>query len=276
MDAGILQFGDLNWLWEQHITNPTSPYDFAGFTMGAYPDIQIVNFWLMCRAGNPLVQRAHRILLKLWEGKTNTTGMHTHPLVSHVPLLRVSNEVVVEEEGKERMVINDAFMTDYAIQIQAIGAAQRWLDEEDGWDGPKYVREKAWLWNMIEGAYVLEITMGWNGPKEFELMKMRMPAQGEEENSEQALARQIVEKSIAGSWCLKLGHGFSAKLFGADTIGMLWRKHDGTDCEEGTYAGWLRWAEVYCNQAEPTKRMNLPAYEPTMRASLERMLKAKP
>ena len=180
----------------------------------------------------------------------------------------------MEEEGKGKMVIDDAAMTDYAIQIQAIGAAQRWFDEEDGWNGPEYVRTKAWLWNMIEAAYVLENTLGWSGPKQFELLKKKLPGPGGDESEEQKLARQIVERSIAESWCLKLGHGFSAKLFGADTIGMLWRKYVDSDCEEGTYAGWLRWAEVHCCQVEPTKPMQLPSYEPTMRRSLKKMLAA--
>lgn len=57
----------------------------------------------------------------------------------------VPSEAVVADDVGGKMVISDESMTDYAIQIQAMGAAQRWLDPEDGWDGPKYVREKCWL-----------------------------------------------------------------------------------------------------------------------------------
>jgi len=32
---------------------------------------------------------------------------------------------------RREMVIDDGSVTDYAIQIQAMGAAQRWLDPED-------------------------------------------------------------------------------------------------------------------------------------------------
>ncbi|KAF2800549.1 hypothetical protein K505DRAFT_292599 [Melanomma pulvis-pyrius CBS 109.77] len=260
LDVGILQFGDLNWMWTEHIANPDSPYDFAGFTMGDAPELNIVNFALMCGRANPLVARAHAILLKLWEGKTNTEGMHDHPLVRHVPLMRVP------QEGK--MVINDQSMTDYAIQIQCMGSAQRWVDEEDEWDGPKYVREKAWLLSMMDGAFLFEQITGWNSAREFQLFGLQLPKTGEKESEDQKAARELVEKVVGQSWCLKLGHGFSAKLFGADTLGMLWRKSLGSDCGVGTYAGWLRWAEVNCTHERKIEPMKIPAYEPTMRGRL--------
>lgn len=272
LDVGILQFGDLDALWTNEITNPDSAYDFFGFTMGEAPDLQIVNFALMSGPNNPLVLRAHRILLKLWEGKTSTTGMHSHPLVKHVPLMRVPQEVVIDEEGKEKMVLNDEAMTDYAIQIQCMGSAQRWLDEEDGWDGPKYVREKCWLLNMIEGVYVHEQATSWSGERSWVLLKTPLPKEDEQETEDQALARQIVEKMIGKSWALKLSHGFSAKLFGGDTLGMLWRKHDGTDCAEGTYAGWMRWAELNAVPDTLMPKMDVGVYQPTMRAKLSDFL----
>jgi len=269
LDVGILQFGNIDWLWTERITNPASQYDFAGFTMSNPPDgVSIVNFAIMCRASNPLVRRAHHILLKVWEGKTNTIGAHQHSLVNHLPLMHVPQEVVVNEEGQGKMVINDEVMTDYAVQIQCMGSAQRWVNEEDGWNGPEYVRKHCWLYSMMDGAFAHEQVTDWSGPRQFDLLKQRMPTPNEDESEAQAFARKIVGTTVANSWCLKLGHGFSAKLFGADTLGMLWRKHDGSDCEEQTYAGWLRWAEVHCQQDAPPKPLSIPVYEPTMRGRL--------
>ncbi|KAF2030414.1 hypothetical protein EK21DRAFT_65530 [Setomelanomma holmii] len=259
LDVGILQFGDLDWLWTTHIANSTSKYDFAGFTMGDPPDgISIVNFALICGPNNPLVRRAHHILLKVWENKTNTTDAHKHPLVNHIPLMH--------SHGK--MVINDEVMTDYAVQIQCMGSAQRWLDEKDGWDGPKYVREHCWLYSMMNGAFLAEQMTNWSGQRQFERLKQRLPLLGEEESPDQTLAATIVENVVGKSWALKLGHGFSAKLFGADTLGMLWRKNEGSDCGERTYAGWLRWAEIHCRQEAAPEPMRVPIYEPTMKGRL--------
>jgi hypothetical protein len=268
LDVGVLQFADLDHLWTTTVSNPDSPFDFAGFTMGSPPDINIVNFAFMCGVNNPLVQRAHRILLNLWEGRTNTTGMHKNPLVSHIPLMSVPQEVVIEEEGQEKVVINDAAMTDYAIQIQCMGAAQHWLDKNHHWDGPRYVREKCWLQNMMDTCFVQEQTTAWNGQRQFDLLRQRLPAPGEQETDDQRTARTMVEDTVARSWCMKLGHGFSAKLFGGPTVGMLWREHIGTDCEEGTYAGWLRWAELCCTQSRAWMPMEIPIYLPTKIASV--------
>jgi hypothetical protein len=269
LDMGILQFGDLNWLWTEHIANPASPYDFAGFTMGDPPDgISIVNFAFMSGPNNPLVSRAHYILLKVWEGKTNTIGTHHHPLVNHVPLMHVPQEVVVEDGENGTMVINDEAMTDYAIQIQCMGSAERWLDDADGWDGPKYVREHCWLYSMMNGAFAHEQMTSWSGQRQFDLLKEKLPETVETETEDQTFARKMVENTMAKSWCLKLGHGFSAKLFGGDTLGMLWRKNTGSDCGEGTYAGWLRFAELHYRQDDAPKPMEIPVYEPTMKGKL--------
>jgi hypothetical protein len=269
LDVGILQFGDLDWLWTEHISNPASPYDFAGFTMGSPPEgISIVNFALMCGRDNELVLRAHHILLEVWKGNNNTTGAHQHPFVKHVPLMHVPQEVEVDDESQGRMVINDAVMTDYAIQIQCMGSAQRWIDEAGGWDGPKYVRENCWLYSMMDGAFAHEQVTNWSGQRQWELLKLKLSQSGAEKTEDQAFAGKMVENTIANSWCLKLGHGFSAKLFGADTLGMLWRRNDESDCEEKTYAGWLRWAEVHYKQDKPPKPLIVPVYAPTMNGKL--------
>ncbi|KAF9254359.1 hypothetical protein L218DRAFT_803163, partial [Marasmius fiardii PR-910] len=264
LDVGILQFGDLDWLWEQVISNLESPYDYAGFTMSVPPDVHIVNFAMMCGPNNPLVLRAHKILLKLWEGKTKTTGMHKHPIVHHAPLMTVPKEIMLKDDGQasQNDDDDDSETTDYAIQIQAMGAAQRWLDVEDGWDGPKYVREKAWLLSMMENAFVHNQMTWWSGKRQFELLSLKMSDPGGE-NEEQRLARELVEKNVGGSWCLKLAHETSAKAFG-DTLGMLWKRYGGTDCGEGTYAGWMRWGQVNCKQDNPAKPLEIPVYEPTI------------
>lgn len=107
----------------------------------------------MATPNNPLVLRAHKISLKLWEGKTSTAGMHAHPLVRHVSMIAVPKDVITDRDTSG-LAMNDGTMTGYATQIQATGAAQRWLDVEGGWDGHGYVREHCWLYNMLEMAYV--------------------------------------------------------------------------------------------------------------------------
>lgn len=278
LDAGVLQFGDINWVWENHISNPDSPYEYAGMTMGDPPEgVTIINFNMMTGPDNPMMLRAHKILMKLWEGKTSTAGMSRSELVAHVPLLHVSGEVAVSEEGKGKMEIDDESMTDYAIQIQCLGAAQRWKDEDGGWDGPEYVKKHCWLYSMVDMAYANEQITSWNSKRQHELFLTPLPTKAtgneEPETEDQKLAREMVEACIGRSWCIKLAHGFSAKLFGAPTLGMLWRDNRGSDCAEGTHGAWLRWAETNLTHEIVPSPLAIPAFAATRAASLESMLK---
>jgi hypothetical protein len=172
------------------------------------------------------------------------------------------------------MAIDDVAMTDYAIQIQCMGSAQRWLDEEDDWDGPSYVRTKCHLLSMVHHAYVNEQLTGWDSAQQHLLFLTPLPSSPDnsEETADQHLARSVVEKCVAKSWALKLAHGFSARLFGKPTLGMLWRDDEGSDCKEGTYGGWLRWAAVNLRQEASLEMLKIEEYDPTMRGSLETML----
>ncbi|KAF2127027.1 hypothetical protein P153DRAFT_388348 [Dothidotthia symphoricarpi CBS 119687] len=152
---------------------------------------------------------------------------------------QVPHKVVVEDEVQGKMVINDEVMTDYAIQIQCMGSAQRWLDEENNWDGPKYVRGKCWLLTMVDGMFACEQMTGWSGQRQYDLLRMRLPGVNEAENNDQEFSMKIVEKVVSKSWAMKLSHGFGAQLFGGDTLGMLWRKHDGSDCGKAVTRGVL-------------------------------------
>lgn len=237
--------------------------------MSSPPDLQIVNFAMASTPNNPLVSRALQILLKLWEGKTNTSGMHAQSIVSHVPLMRVPPDVNIPADIRAKMPEGDPEMTDYAIQIQCLGAAERWID--DDWNGPEYTREKCWLYSMVDRAYIPEQMAGWSGQRLFDLLSQRIAEPNSAmETESHKFARQIVEETVTGSWVWKLGN--SEDMFGGPTLGLLWRRNEGSDCVEGTYAGWLRWAEVNLRQERPPEKMEVPVFEASMRGKLSDQL----
>lgn len=71
----------------------------------------------------------------------------------------------------------------------------------------------------------------------------------------------------AEEFAFKLAHGIIIKVLG-DTLGSLWRKHEGLDCVPGTYADWLRHGMVFWNQNEVPARTAYSPVELIKRGSL--------
>ena len=57
---------------------------------------------------------------------------------------------------------------------------------------------------------------------------------GKVEGAEQKQAREIIEACLQKSFCFKLAHGLILGVYG-DTLGLLWRKHEGSDNVPGMY-----------------------------------------
>ena len=191
------------------------------------------------------------MLLKLWEGKVSTEGLHAHLLLKGVPLMGAG--LKLEEDGKVFTAEEcGALLTDYIIQGQVMTMVLGLVDEETGWDGPKYARDKVYALEFMVGAQLYNEFTGWNGSRAFELMSLPLPKEGERESADQRAAREIVENCLARSFAFKLATGIILRFYG-DTLGSLWRKNPGSDDVPGTYAHWLRHGSIYWSPDELPK-----------------------
>jgi len=118
------------------------------------------------------------------------------------------------------------------------------IDDEDDWNGPEYVARHIWTTDYMVGSQLINTYTQWNGPRAFELMSLPLPKDGESESVDQKLAREIVENCLSRSFGFKLATGLILRVLG-DTLSSLWRKHDGSENVEGTYAHWLRHGTLY-------------------------------
>ena len=143
------------------------------------------------------------------------------------------------------------------------------VDEEDSWDGPTYSAERVYAIDYMVGSQLINEITAWDGQKAFHLMSLPLPQDGEVENSEQELAREIVEACLQKSFGFKLAHGKILRVIGP-TLGSLWRKHDGSDNVPGTYAHWLRHGTMHWNQDGIPPRMDFQVIEPFKRGPLLR------
>jgi hypothetical protein len=270
-DVGMMQIGDLDRLWRETVGNPASRFKVLSYNAGGVEGRSLTNYFLASGRNNPLFARCHQLLLRLWAadgGKASTEGMHASPLLSGVPLM--GGSFTIEEEqrkiGAEEV---SRMLTDYIIQGQVMTMVMGLVDEEDGWHGPKYVAEHVYGIEFMVGSQLINDITGWDGQKAFRLMSLSLPKEGEAESAEQKQAREIVEACLQKSFGFKLAHGLILRVFG-DTLGSLWRKHEGSDNVPGTYAHWLRHAMVYWNQDGIPPTLDFKVIEPFKRGPLLR------
>ncbi|KAI1135875.1 hypothetical protein F5Y05DRAFT_415869 [Hypoxylon sp. FL0543] len=268
-DAGLLQIGDLDRLWGATVADPASRFEVLSYNIGGARGRNLTNYFLASRRGNALFERCHRLLLALWAeggGKTSTEGMHGSALLQGCPMMSGSFTI---EEGDRTIGPEEVrkMLSDYIIQGQAMTMVMGLVDEEDGWDGPRYVAEHVYAIDYMEGSQLINELTNWDGRKAFELMSLPLPKQGEPESAEQRQAREIVEACLQRSFGFKLAHGLIIRVFGC-TLGSLWRDHDGSDDVPGTYAHWLRHATIYWTQDELPPRLDFKVIEPYRRGPL--------
>ncbi|KAI8630258.1 hypothetical protein F5Y19DRAFT_464119 [Xylariaceae sp. FL1651] len=261
-DVGQLQIGDIERLWNKTLGNPDSPWDIISYNLGPVEHRDLANYFYAARRNNPLFLRAHRLLLALWNadgGKTSTDGMHASPLLQGPKLIGPR----FDEETRKKL-------TDYIIQGYCLSMAMGLLDEEDAWDGPRYCAEHIYALDYMEGSQLIQKFTNWNGLEQFRLMSLPLPKAGEEESEDQKKAREIVEACLSRSFGFKLAHGYIVQVVG-ETLGSLWRKHDGADYVPGTYAHWFRQALIYWCPDELPTRLDFKVIEPYKRGPLLRV-----
>lgn len=256
-DVGLIMIGDLDRLWHTTVANPESPREVISFR---FDSVCLTNYFLGSRRNNPFFQRCHQLFLKLWEGKNSTEGMCKSPLLKGVPMLQAPKGY--EDEGRI-ISIEEAteILTDYIIQGQVISLVMGLVDVEGGWNGPEYSAKHIYAMDYMVGSQLINDMTGWDGPKAFELMSLPLPSNGEEESEDQRKAREIVEACLTKSFAFKLAHGLILKVLG-DTLGSLWRRHEGSDDVPHTYAHWLRSGILKWVQSELPPAKEFEPFEP--------------
>jgi hypothetical protein len=272
-DVGLMQIGDLDRLWSATVGNPASRFEVLSYNAGGVEERSLTNYFLCSGRNNPFFARCQKLLLELWAadgGKTSTDGMHSSPLLKGVPLIGDGASFTIEE-GEKKIGPEEVsrMLTDYIIQGQAMTMVMGLIDEEDGWDGPKYVAEHVYAIEYMVGSQLINEMTEWNGKKAFHLMSLSLQREDEMETTEQKQAREIVEACLQKSFGFKLAHGLILRVLG-DTLGSLWRKHEGSDNEPGTYAHWLRHGTMYWNQEGIPPGLDFKVIEPFKRGPLLR------
>lgn len=274
-DVGMMPIGDIDRLWNTTIGDPKSGFEVVSYNLGGLQGRNLANYFLGSNKNNVLFQRCHRLFLELWAadgGKSCTDGMHLNPLVTNIPPQDGGgNSLAFEHDGRSYTHEEGCkILTDYVIQAQAMSLVMGLIDEEENWNGPKYVAERVFAMEYAEGSQLMNLLTMWNGPRQFELMSLPLPKEGEEETEDQKEARNIVEQCLQKSFCVKLAHGLIIKVLG-QTLGSLWRDHTDSDDVPWTYGHWLRHGMVHWEQPHLMPRLEFEVIEPFKRGPLLRV-----
>jgi len=253
VDVGLLPVGDLDALWERTVADPTSDVEVLSYDGGPDRPRTLCNYFMAARRGNAFFARCHALFLRLWEGRTSTEGMHSHPLLRAVPPMGAGGLSFVEDGRTYGPADISVLLSDYIAQGQVLTLVLGLVDAAGGWDGPAYAARRVFALEFMTGAQLVNELTAWDGRRAFELLGLSLPGPEEAESEDQGKAREIVERCLVESFAFKLATGLIVRVMGP-TLGSLWRQHPGADCVEGTYAHWLRYGTTWwCPDAPPTR-----------------------
>ncbi|KAL1952870.1 hypothetical protein VTO42DRAFT_4075 [Malbranchea cinnamomea] len=271
LDVGMMLFRHLEDICWNIIEDPSNACEIVGFT---YLDMPLttqpmLNGFIAAKRGNGFIKRWHDIFLALWQGgATEATGFHNHPLLRHLPLLVVVAGAEAADKpnlGPNVQESAPGTWDDYLAQCRCFDRLIRLIDPNDGFNGLQYWEEKICLFDAIPEMYSMQVRTAWNGIKQFELLSLKRDCDDVERDDEKyQLADLMVDEMLANSATMKLSHGNGSM---ETTLAALWDdpKHHHKDVEPGTFAAYLRYASVHCEQTRgpmtPAKKRKPPAEE---------------
>jgi len=115
------------------------------------------------------------------------------------------------------------------MSFRAMCSVMGLVNEEDDWNGPKYVAEHVYSIDHLVGSQLIDDMTGWDRKKAFDLMLLSLLKEGEVESADQKQEREILKACLQKSFACKSAHGLIFRMFG-ETLGSLWRKHTGYVC----------------------------------------------
>ncbi|CAJ2514039.1 Uu.00g021580.m01.CDS01 [Anthostomella pinea] len=248
VDPSTILLHSLGQVWDL-VASPQTPYEFFCMRNGGDDSAQLTNFFFGCRANNALVQLAHKLYLHLWEGATNSAGMHKHPLIAFAGLIKVSTGMRFHGV---KMPLDMDEVTDYLTQGIVITAILHTKDEEAGWDGPEYFREKCFTLDMLSDAMIVDQYTGFDGERGARMLALPVDASvitNEEEMELHKETATLVTDIVTRGFCLKLPTGAINKYVAGGALAHYWKLSnaagDHVDAKPGTWAAYLRHASVY-------------------------------
>ncbi|KAK8033598.1 capsule polysaccharide biosynthesis protein [Apiospora marii] len=272
LDVGAMLFRRLDDIFWRHLADPECPFEMAVtlFQSRKYAG-QCLTGFLGARKGNPFIERWMRVWLAMWEGRTSCAGLREHPLVAPLGLvmgperqeaLDETNKPRVLDMGGDPGILDLGTMTDYLALNIAYERVRLLVDPRDGWDGPRYYRERVHMLDSIDELWKSHEMRRMD--ELFPLLSLPFRPETVGTDPKQKSVADWVGYILANCSMAKFSQGYWQP--GAPVpLAMLWGmpENAGADVKEGTWAAYLRWASLACEQTRFRGRclesMRLPA-----------------
>jgi hypothetical protein len=189
------------------------------------------------------------VFLRLWKDRDHAAGLHSHPLISHLPLLQIDAPSIPTSADW-------IDFTDYLAQIQAFERVR--LNKEpgiDGFDGPAYFRQHFFLLDARTEVFLGQAFDGGDNVHRWLLL----PRQENSDNDDQAAASRFVYDVLAKSSCCKFSKGTS-RLGLPTLVAECWSRPEcaNDDCQPGSWGEFLRYGSVHFQQTREIGRSLTP------------------
>ncbi|KAK8128728.1 capsule polysaccharide biosynthesis protein [Apiospora sp. TS-2023a] len=284
LDVGAILFRNFDDIFWRQLEDPACPYEMAVtlFQMREHAG-QCLTGFVGARKGNSFIERWMRVWLAMWQGRTDCAGLHKHPLVASMGLVAGPEKHPAPDGVGEARVFNmgdpgdfeAGAITDYLALNLAYERVRLLVDPQDGgWDGPAYYRERVHMTDGIDELYRSHVIRRMD--ELFPLLSLPFRPETVDTDPEQKSAADWVGHILANSSMAKFSQGYWQP--GAPVpLAMLWGmpENEGADIKEGTWAAYLRWASLTCEQTRFQGRclesLKLPAeqYEIIYKGLLE-------
>ncbi|KOS19845.1 hypothetical protein ESCO_005736 [Escovopsis weberi] len=246
LDAGTYLFRHLDDICWREIEDPDSPYELGGFHFHVRPDADcILNGFIAAKRNNPFIKRWHAVYLAIWGTAADATDFHKHPLIRHLPLM-TPIDLDPEKPGENHLVTAGQF-TDYLAQVMAFERTRKLVDPSDGFNGPEYLRDRAFLVPALKESLWIQLATLWNHDRQYAMLMKQRAGKGAVRDELWHEADRMAADILAGSATMKLCHGGGSLV---RTVAGTWdeEEHWHDDIAEGTFAAFLRYGSLRFEQ----------------------------
>jgi hypothetical protein len=246
MDVGILLIRRLDRICWDQLADPASPYNMAITSMRKD---NIANHFVASRRGDPLILRWHKLMLHIWEGRTEGKGaIITNPLL----------QFLLEKDPADGAVLRKPLGWDFndpVTILEYVGqilAFQRLchLDKEDeeGFNCCEYWCNNVLVWDTLLEHWAAEQMAARVGPHPWIMERLAMWRDQDVGSEDWKASYDLTWRLLSKTSLMKVTSGHGLTL--TPHLGVLWNmpENEGKDFAEGTFAELLRYGSVYYEQ----------------------------